>query len=289
MCDLNKYIKAIGKVTYLRKMGDGEGWFIGVEIINCVEELANYELTIYKDDVKLCRLAAKIEVEQLLYLEGSAKDYKETPQIKPNSMFIVSSNFDFKTFAKKGFDAYDSDVLHSAIYSLDKQLINLIMLVIGIGGSIASRYEAFINCWASTDYHRAHKGGVAAHTTNMIRLAQAVKNGALKLNLNNLEAVDFELLIVAIILHDAHKICEFVPCEDKYLRRSNVIAHQISVVMELKHINELYHLLDEDTLNRICNIILTTHAKNCPYSLEGELLSILDGLETALSRCVNDR
>lgn len=170
---------------------------------------------------------------------------------------------------------------------MDKHLVDLIAHEIGIGGVCDTRYEAFITCPASIKFHSCFRGGLAAHTTGMIRLAQEAKKGVLKLGIN-LESVDWQIVFTAIVLHDALKIFELIPCADKYIRRNDILPHQVSVVLELFQINRLYNFIDEITLVSISNIILSTHTSNTSFSVEAKLLKILDGLECALSRCGYD-
>lgn len=98
----NKLIKSIGRVTTdLKRMNDGKGVFIGAVITNWEGELEEYQLTIYKNDVILSRLAETISVGQLIYLEGRTKVYNNTDQIRPYTMFLIPNSLDINLFTKK--------------------------------------------------------------------------------------------------------------------------------------------------------------------------------------------
>jgi 3'-5' exoribonuclease len=152
--------------------------------------------------------------------------------------------------------------------------------------------NAFCACPAGIRIHHAYIGGLLEHTVTMMEIAEKL--------CPIYPAVDRELLLVGIFLHDSGKIRELsFQRSFGYTDEGQLIGHiPIGVEMLATHAGQVRELIDDDVpaelLARIRHMILSHHgtleqgSPRVPMTPEAELLHLIDTLDTKMHQILRE-
>ncbi len=131
---------------------------------------------------------------------------------------------------------------------------------------------------AASKIHHNFIGGLATHTSGMIKLALAISE--------IYPTVNKDYLIAGVILHDLGKIEEFVsPFVSEYSTNGKLLGHISIMDARLLEIGKELKLEDSEELMVLRHMILSHHGQHeygspiLPETLEAELLTYIDNID----------
>ena len=131
---------------------------------------------------------------------------------------------------------------------------------------------------AASKIHHNFIGGLATHTSGMIKLALAISE--------IYPTVNKDYLIAGVILHDLGKIEEFVsPFVSEYSTSGKLLGHISIMDARLLEIGKELKLEDSEELMVLRHMILSHHGQHeygspiLPETLEAELLTYIDNID----------
>lgn len=151
--------------------------------------------------------------------------------------------------------------------------------------------ERFMVHPAATSFHHAYRGGLAAHTATMLDLAEA----AIHVYDAEAERLDEEVVLLAILFHDAGKLAE-IPCLPGAYTAAELEGH-VAISLRMWHETlteaECNHGPDEIVAARrlrlaVAHCILSHHGERAkgapvePATPEAILVSHVDSLDASL-------
>ena len=131
---------------------------------------------------------------------------------------------------------------------------------------------------AASKIHHNFIGGLATHTSDMIKLALAISE--------IYPTVNKDYLVAGVILHDLGKIEEFVsPFVSEYSTNGKLLGHISIMDARLLEIGKELKLEDSEELMVLRHMILSHHGQYeygspvLPETLEAELLTYIDNID----------
>ena len=225
-------------------------------------------------------LEKQLEVGKVYDFDLEVIKYKNNLQAKVLRVLPVpQSEIDMEDFVFK------SPVSKDALRSSIQEGINLIE-----NTKIAQIVSAALNYYASDfyDYPAAAKihhnfiGGLATHTSGMIRVAAALCSIYPSLNR--------DYLIAGVIIHDLGKIEELSsPVVTEYTREGKLLGHISIMDARLLQIGKEIGLEDSEELLLLRHMVLSHHGQFeygspvRPETMEAEILNLIDNIDARIN------
>ena len=225
-------------------------------------------------------LEKQLEVGKVYDFDLEVIKYKNNLQAKVLRVLPVpQSEIDMEDFVFK------SPVSKDALRSSIQEGINLIE-----NTKIAQIVSAALNYYASDfyDYPAAAKihhnfiGGLATHTSGMIRVAAALCSIYPSLNR--------DYLIAGVIVHDLGKIEELSsPVITEYTREGKLLGHISIMDARLLQIGKEIGLEDSEELLLLRHMVLSHHGQFeygspvRPETMEAEILNLIDNIDARIN------
>ena len=225
-------------------------------------------------------LEKQLEVGKVYDFDLEVIKYKNNLQEKVLRVLPVpQSEIDMEDFVFK------SPVSKDALRSSIQEGINLIE-----NTKIAQIVSAALNYYASDfyDYPAAAKihhnfiGGLATHTSGMIRVAAALCSIYPSLNR--------DYLIAGVIIHDLGKIEELSsPVVTEYTREGKLLGHISIMDARLLQIGKEIGLEDSEELLLLRHMVLSHHGQFeygspvRPETMEAEILNLIDNIDARIN------
>lgn len=135
---------------------------------------------------------------------------------------------------------------------------------------------------AASKIHHNFIGGLATHTTGMIKIANAL--------CNIYPTIDKDLLLSGVIIHDLGKIEELTsPIVTEYSVTGKLLGHISIMDARLLEIGKQLHLEDSEELLLLRHMVLSHHGELefgspiRPELLEAEILSQIDNIDAKIN------
>ena len=146
------------------------------------------------------------------------------------------------------------------------------------------KYQEQFSTWpAATLFHHNVKGGLLWHTYNMFKHAQSISK------IYDRFAINYELLISGVILHDFGKILEIENNNIySYSLKGKLLGHISIMVALLEKSAHILNIADNESFLLLQHMILASHGKKEfgspiePHLLEAEILSHIDNLDARI-------
>lgn len=135
---------------------------------------------------------------------------------------------------------------------------------------------------AAAKIHHNFIGGLATHTSGMLKIANAL--------CDIYPSISRDYLLAGVILHDLGKIEEFTsPIVTEYSAKGKLLGHISIIDANLLKIGEQLHLEDSEELMILRHMVLSHHGQYeygspvLPETLEAEVLSYIDNLDAKIN------
>jgi len=231
-------------------------------------------------------IAAKCTVGEVVFVQGSAAEYKGKVQLKIVSVEPRPSASLAKFIPALGKERVEelSAKFKQFISSIrDKHLRSVLEAVFGDPAA----WERFSSCTAAQSLHSAHLGGLLEHTVNVAVLCEAICPLYPQINR--------DLLLAAALLHDIGKMDTFElrGAAFEYTEEGNLLSEPVlgerrisAAIRELKDFPPKYQML-------LSHLILSHHgqyefhAPVLPMTLEAVVLHHVDNLEAKTNQVIS--
>jgi len=233
-----------------------------------------------------------VDVDEFLAIRGSVDVYQGTKQlilqdlrpVEPDSVNMA----DYLPTSEQ-----DPEVLFEELTAALEPVSNRhLRVVIGAFLDDGPLMDAFRTAPAAVRYHHAYLGGLLEHTLGVMRLAQTV--------LDRYPAVDRDLLLTGVFLHDIGKVEEFTFARSfDYTDPGNLLGHLIiGMQMIERKVRDWENTTGEafpaDLLAVLEHLIISHHGEyeygSCklPMTVEAVALHHLDNLDAKLNAIGRD-
>ena len=202
--------------------------------------------------------------------------YRNNLQAKVIKVLPISQN-DINMLDYVGASPISKDVLRNNISDGVNQIKN--DNISRIVSTMLNYYDNDIYIYpAASKIHHNFIGGLATHTSGMIKLALAISE--------IYPTVNKDYLIAGVILHDLGKIEEFVsPFVSEYSTNGKLLGHISIMDARLLEIGKELKLEDSEELMVLRHMVLSHHGQYeygspvLPETLEAELLTYIDNID----------
>ena len=225
-------------------------------------------------------LEKQLEVGKVYDFDIEVIKYKNNLQAKVLKVLpIPQSEIDMEDFVFK------SPVSKDALRSSIQEGINLIS-----NTKIAQIVSAALNYYASDFYdypaaariHHNFIGGLATHTSGMIKVAAAL--------CSIYPSLDRDYLIAGVIIHDLGKIEELSsPVVTEYTKEGKLLGHISIMDARLLQIGKEIGLEDSEELLLLRHMVLSHHGQYeygspvRPETMEAEILNLIDNIDARIN------
>lgn len=225
-------------------------------------------------------LEKQLEVGKVYDFDIEVIKYKNNLQAKVLKVLpIPQSEIDMEDFVFK------SPVSKDALRSSIQEGINLIS-----NTKIAQIVSAALNYYASDFYdypaaariHHNFIGGLATHTSGMIKVAAAL--------CSIYPSLDRDYLLAGVIIHDLGKIEELSsPVVTEYTKEGKLLGHISIMDARLLQIGKEIGLEDSEELLLLRHMVLSHHGQYeygspvRPETMEAEILNLIDNIDARIN------
>lgn len=232
-----------------------------------------------------CDLISEKDEGKTVYAEGTVNCYKDSLQIKLAHIQIINPE-DLNMYGVN-----ISDLVSVAPIDVDNTILYLDWVIQSmtdedykaICREMLNRYYNQIKVMpAAKSVHHSFRSGLLMHTANMLRLADYVSN-------IYSEAINRDLLLSGVFLHDFGKIKEFTVNElglvTDYSTVGQLMGHSIICAEEIAEVGKLLNISEEKVL-LLKHLVISHHgqpefgAAVKPMCIEAELLSCVDMIDS---------
>lgn len=225
-------------------------------------------------------LADQLEVGKVYKFDLEIIKYKNNLQAKIIKVLPISQegiNMDDYVFRSP----ISTDVLRQTIQESINQIQN---------NNIARIVSSMLNYYANDVYeypaaskiHHNFIGGLATHTSGMLKVGEAL--------CNIYPSISKDYLLAGIILHDLGKIEELTsPVVTEYTTQGKLLGHISIMDARLTQIGQQLHLEDSEELMLLRHMVLAHHGEYefgspvRPQTLEAEILTFVDNIDAKVN------
>ena len=232
-----------------------------------------------------CDLISEKDEGKTVYVEGTVNCYKDSLQINLAHIQLINpGDLDI-------FGVNVSDLVPVAPIDVDNTILYLDWIIQSmtdedykaICREMLNRYNNEIKVIpAAKSVHHSFRSGLLMHTANMLRLADYVSN-------IYVEAINRDLFLSGVFLHDFGKIKEFTVSElglvTDYSTAGQLMGHSTICSEEIDEVGKLLSIPEEKVL-LLKHLVLSHHgqpdfgAAVKPMCIEAELLSCIDMIDS---------
>ena len=225
-------------------------------------------------------LEKQLEVGKVYNFEIEIIKYKSNLQAKVLKVLpIPQADINMVDFVFKSPVSKDDlkEVIQEGINQIENENIAKIV-------SSALNYYSndFYEYPAAARIHHNFIGGLATHTSGMIKIANAI--------CDIYPSVDKDYLIAGVIVHDLGKIEELSsPVVTEYTTQGKLLGHISIMDARLLQIGKELNLEDSEELMLIRHLVLSHHGQYefgspvRPETLEAELLNLIDNIDARVN------
>lgn len=230
-------------------------------------------------DVK-AELEKELAVGKVFDFDLEINRYRGALQAKVLKVLPVNQGeIDINDYVSKS--SVSKDDLRKGIADAVSSISNekLSMLVNGILNYYGN---AFYEYPAASKIHHNFIGGLATHTTGMIKLAEAL--------CEIYPLIDRDLLVSAAIIHDLGKIEELTsPIVTEYSDAGKLLGHISILDARLLEVGKQLHLDESKELLLLRHMVLAHHGQRefgspvLPETVEAEMLTFIDNIDARIN------
>lgn len=230
-------------------------------------------------DVKQ-EVADGIEVGKVYNFDLEIIKYKNNLQAKVISVIPISQNgIDMSNYVFKS--PISKDDLYSTIQTGINQITN--DNIAKIVTSMLNYYDSDVYEYpAASKIHHNFIGGLATHTSGMLKIGMAL--------CEIYPSIDKNYLLAGIILHDLGKIEELTsPVVTEYSTKGKLLGHISIMDARLAQIGKEFNIEDSEELLILRHLVLAHHgvyefgSPVRPETLEAEILSQIDNIDAKIN------
>ena len=225
-------------------------------------------------------LEKELEVGKVYSFNLEIIKYKDKLQAKVLKVLPVpQSDINMEEFVFKSPVARDElrNTIQEGISMINNE--NLAKIV---SGALNYYSSAFYDYPAAAKIHHNFIGGLATHTSGMIKLAIALSN--------IYPQIDRDYLLAGVIIHDLGKIEELSsPVVTEYTTEGKLLGHISIMDGRLLQIGKELNLEDSEELMILRHMVLSHHGQYefgspvRPETLEAEMLNLIDNIDARVN------
>ena len=221
-----------------------------------------------------------LEVGKVFDFEMEINTYRNNLQAKVLNVYPVDEgSIDMSCFVSSSPISKDElrDTINSAVNSISNKNIACIVT------SLLKHYDAAVFDYpAASKIHHNFVGGLATHTSGMIKLANAL--------CELYPMVNRDYLVAGCIIHDLGKIEELSsPVVTEYTTKGKLLGHISILDAVLLEIGKELKLEDSEELMLLRHMVLAHHGEYefgspvRPETIEAEMLSFIDNIDSKIN------
>lgn len=221
-----------------------------------------------------------LEVGKVFGFEMEINTYRNNLQAKVLNVYPVDEgSIDMSYFVSSSPISKDElrDTINSAVNSISNKNIACIVT------SLLKHYDAAVFDYpAASKIHHNFVGGLATHTSGMIKLANAL--------CELYPTVNRDYLVAGCIIHDLGKIEELSsPVVTEYTTKGKLLGHISILDAILLEIGAELKLEDSEELMLLRHMVLAHHGEYefgspvRPLTIEAEMLSFIDNIDSKIN------